>query len=66
MSAREQTCEESIYGDKRHDWEHVGTDNPHGQCRLFDYKCLFCGAKKWIAIDPTESFYGAVYWEAEE
>ena len=66
MSAREEICKESEYPNESHHWELMGQDNPHGSCRLHDYKCFFCGARKWIAIDPSEPFNQAVYWEADE
>jgi len=65
MSVRKQTCELSTDFDNRHHFEGKGKHNPHGQCWIYDFKCRFCGVKKYIAIDPSEPFDQAVYWEAD-
>lgn len=66
MSVKEQTCESSTDFGKRHHFLISGENNPHGQCMIYYYKCRFCGAKKYIAIDPSEPFNQAVYWEVTE
>jgi hypothetical protein len=66
MSAREKTCEESIYDDKRHQWEFDSPVYPCGGVILFDFKCVFCKKRKRICAQPDEPFDQAMYWEADE
>lgn len=66
MGVKEQTCESSTDFDNRHHFVSNGKNNPHGQCLVYYFMCRFCEAKKYIAIDPSEPFDQAVYWEREE
>ena len=66
MNAREQTCEESIYDDKRHHWEFEGPVYPCGGVILFDFRCRFCKKRKWICAEPDAPFDQAMHSEADE
>jgi len=66
MSAREQTCEESPYDDKSHNWKFEGPVYPCGGVVLFDFRCDYCKKRKWISVEFNAPFDRAMHWEADE